>query len=490
MGAGLDLLTWLERYIFPLERSFDVATADLIAPAAFRAFARAGTTTVVAYGALWAQSLDACFRAAEAHGIRAVIGKVMMDRLSYDTDRDPSEVLELSLRQSVELCEAWNGRDDGRLMYAFTPRFAVSCSAPMLAASANAAAEAGAYWQTHLSEDRGEIAEVRRLFPDAVDYTDVYDRAGGLTSRAILAHAIHLSDREVARLAESGRGDRALPELEPLPGERRDAAGALPCGRDPDRARLGRGRGAGCAALLVMRAGAYTQNALRAAGLSDAPPLSPADWLRLGTLGGAEALGLGGSDRVGRGRQGGRPDRRRPLGDAAARGGRGARRRPPGRDAEPAHLPCASGHGARRVGARAGCCRPDTLAAMKTDRILQILINAGALYVAVYLLDGITFVGEWWKLLLVALAFSLLNTYLRPILRILTFPITIVTMGIFLLVINAAMLLLTSAISDGLKLGFHVADFGAAFLGAIVVAIVGWILSMFVGVGRLPTRAL
>ena len=127
---------------------------------------------------------------------------------------------------------------------------------------------------------------------------------------------------------------------------------------------------------------------------------------------------------------------------------------------------------------------------MKTDRILQILINAGALYVAVFLLDGITFVGEWWKLLLVALAFSLLNTYLRPILRILTFPITIVTMGIFLLVINAAMLLLTSAISDQLALGFHVADFGAAFLGAIVVAIVGWILSMFVGVGRLPTKAL
>lgn len=127
---------------------------------------------------------------------------------------------------------------------------------------------------------------------------------------------------------------------------------------------------------------------------------------------------------------------------------------------------------------------------MKTDRILQILINAGALYVAVYLLDGITFVGEWWKLLLVAFAFSLLNTYLRPILRLLTFPITIVTMGIFLLVINAAMLLLTSAISDGLQFGFHVADFGAAFLGAIVVAIVGWILSMFVGVGRLSTRAL
>ena len=127
---------------------------------------------------------------------------------------------------------------------------------------------------------------------------------------------------------------------------------------------------------------------------------------------------------------------------------------------------------------------------MKTDRILQILVNAGALYAAVYVVSGIEFVGEWWKLLLVALAFSLLNTYLRPILRILTLPISVLTMGIFLLVINAAMLLLTSAISEQLQLGFSIIDFGAAFLGAIVVAIVGWILSMVVGAGRMPTKVL
>ncbi len=124
------------------------------------------------------------------------------------------------------------------------------------------------------------------------------------------------------------------------------------------------------------------------------------------------------------------------------------------------------------------------------ERILQILINAGALYAADFLIGGISFVGEWWMFLLVALAFSLLNTYLRPILRILTFPIAIVTMGIFLLVINAAMLLLTSAISDQLQLGFSVADFGAAFLGAIVVSIVGWILSMVIGAGRMGGKVL
>ncbi len=297
VGAGLDLLTWLERYIFPLERDFDVPTAELIAPAAFRAFARAGTTTVVAYGALWAESLDACFRAAEAHGIRAVIGKVMMDRLSYDTDRDPSDVLELSMHQSADLCARWHGRDDGRLMYAFTPRFAVSCSEEMLRRSAQAAAEAGVYWQTHLSEDRGEVAEVRRLFPDTIDYTDVYDRAGGLNRSAILAHGIHLSDREVARLAESGA------VIVHCPGSNLFlASGAMPLARylaAGIRVGLGTDVAGGPDAPLfsVMRAGAYTQNALRAAGLSDAPPLTPADWLRLGTLAGAEALGL--ADRIG-----------------------------------------------------------------------------------------------------------------------------------------------------------------------------------------------
>jgi guanine deaminase len=206
-------------------------------------------------------------------------------------------VLELSLRQSAELCAKWHGRDDGRLMYAFTPRFAVSCSAAMLRSSAQAAAEAGAYWQTHLSEDRAEIAEVRRLFPDAIDYTDVYDRAGGLTTSAILAHAIHLSDREVDRLAESGAAIAHCPSSNLFL-----ASGAMPLARYLARGiRLGLGSdlGAGPDVPLfsVMRAGAYTQNALRAVGLSDAPALRPADWLRLGTLGGAEALGL--QDRIG-----------------------------------------------------------------------------------------------------------------------------------------------------------------------------------------------
>ncbi|HEY7464722.1 MAG TPA: amidohydrolase family protein [Candidatus Limnocylindria bacterium] len=297
LGAGMHLLAWLERYIFPLERDFDEDAAQRLAPAAFRAFARAGTTTVLAYGAIWPGSMDACFRAAEEHGIRAILGKVMMDRLSYDASHEAHEILDLSLRQSRELCERWHGRDDGRLAYAYTPRFAVSCSAEMLAASAAAASDAGAYWQTHLSEDRNELAEVARLFPEARDYTDVYDRAGGLRPNSVLAHAIHLNDREIARLAESGAAIAHCPASNLFL-----ASGAMPLARY-QAAGLVIGLGSDVAAgpdvslFGVMRAGAFTQNALHGLGMAAHPALPPLEWLRLATLGGARALGL--EERIG-----------------------------------------------------------------------------------------------------------------------------------------------------------------------------------------------
>ena len=121
-------------------------------------------------------------------------------------------------------------------------------------------------------------------------------------------------------------------------------------------------------------------------------------------------------------------------------------------------------------------------------QLIQIAMNAVALYVAVVLVPGLDFHGEWWRLVLVAVAFSLVNTYLRPILRIVTMPISILTLGIFLLIINAFMLLLVGAISSQLQLGFRVADFGAAFLGAIVVAVVGFILAVTLSPARFAGR--
>jgi guanine deaminase len=269
--------------------------AERQAPAAFRAFAAAGTTTVVAYAALWPDSTDAAFAAAELHGIRAVIGKVMMDRLTYDTEIDPTEILETSLRQSDELAGRWHGRDHGRLRYAFTPRFAVSCSAEMLRESASLAARHGAYWQTHLSEDEGEIDEVQRLFPDARDYLDVYDRAGGLGARTILAHAIHLSGREVTRLVESGATVAHCPASNLFL-----SSGMMPLGAHRAAGmRIGLGSdvaaGPEVSLFTVMRAGAVTQRALELTGRADASAaVRPAEWLRLGTLDGARVLGLEG----------------------------------------------------------------------------------------------------------------------------------------------------------------------------------------------------
>src|SRR4051794_32208194 len=293
LGAGLDLLTWLERYIFPLERKFDdAAAAERLAPAAFRAFAAAGTTAALLYGAVYAPSLDAAFRAADSHGIRAIIGKVMMDRVTYDPTIRPERILEVSLAQSAELCERWHGRDDGRLLYAFTPRFAVSCSEEMLRESAALARSTGAWWQTHVAEDRGEIAEVARLFPDAQDYVDVYDRAGGLGARTVLAHAVHLSDRELARLVETGSNVAHCPASNLFL-----ASGVMPLARYLE-AGLSVGLGSDVAGgpdasmFSVMQVGAYVQTVRRVVLEDTLPTLGSLDWLRMGTLDGARALGL------------------------------------------------------------------------------------------------------------------------------------------------------------------------------------------------------
>jgi guanine deaminase len=292
LGAGMDLLAWLERYIFPLERAFDVPTAERVAPAAWRAFAAAGTTTALVYGAVYKASLDATFRAAEAHGIRAIVGKVMMDRVTYDPTIDPSSILDRTLAESARLIERWHGAADGRLRYAVTPRFAVSCTAELLRESAALAASTGAYWQTHVSEDQGEIAEVARLFPEAIDYVDVYDRAGGLGERSVLAHAVHLSDRELSRLVETGTRVAHCPISNLFL-----ASGVMPLGRYLD-AGLSVGLGSDVAGgpdlsiFSVMRVGFYAQNARRVAGFETGPVLRPLDWIRLGTLAGAEALGL------------------------------------------------------------------------------------------------------------------------------------------------------------------------------------------------------
>jgi putative membrane protein len=110
--------------------------------------------------------------------------------------------------------------------------------------------------------------------------------------------------------------------------------------------------------------------------------------------------------------------------------------------------------------------------------VLHWLLNAAALWVAAWLLPGLDFQGTLLQLLLVAAVFGIVNSLLRPILTVLTCPLIVVTLGLFTLVINALMLLLTGWLSTRWDLGFTVTGFWAAFLGGLVVGLVSVVLSL------------
>ena len=112
--------------------------------------------------------------------------------------------------------------------------------------------------------------------------------------------------------------------------------------------------------------------------------------------------------------------------------------------------------------------------------LIRLLINAAALWIATQIVPGVTHTGPWTSLLLVALVFGVLNAVVRPILKLLTCPLIVLTLGLFTFVINALMLWLTSAVSESFGLGLHVAGFGPALLGALVVTVVSVLLSVFV----------
>jgi putative membrane protein len=109
----------------------------------------------------------------------------------------------------------------------------------------------------------------------------------------------------------------------------------------------------------------------------------------------------------------------------------------------------------------------------------RLVINAAALWTATRVVPGVSFSGDWVLLLGVAVVFGVLNVLVRPLLKLLTFPVLIVTLGLFIFVLNAIMLWLTSAVSDALGLGFRVDGFGSAFLGALVVSVVNFALTLF-----------
>jgi guanine deaminase len=198
---GAELLDWLNRYTFPEETKFRNAQhGRRIARLFLDEVIRHGTTTVAAYCSVHKQSAEAFF--AESHGrnMLNIAGKVMMDRNApegvLDTPRsgyDDSKAL---------ICE-WHGR--GRQLYAITPRFAITSSPEQMEMAGALMREfPDLHMQTHLSENHAEIAFTRDLYPWSRDYTDVYEHYGLLGPRALFGHCIHLSEREVDALSQSG----------------------------------------------------------------------------------------------------------------------------------------------------------------------------------------------------------------------------------------------------------------------------------------------
>ncbi len=201
IGAhGRQLLDWLNHYVFETEQRYgDIDFARIVAKAFLRESLRAGVTTPITYCTVHPESVDAYFEEASKLGLRTGAGKVLMDRNAPASLRDTAQT---GYDQSKHLAARWHGQ--GRLFYAVTPRFAPTSTEAQLELAGTLRREIdGLYMQTHLSENRAELAWVADLFPASRDYLDVYDRFGLVGRRCLFGHAIHLSEREWARLAEA-----------------------------------------------------------------------------------------------------------------------------------------------------------------------------------------------------------------------------------------------------------------------------------------------
>lgn len=274
-----SLLPWLKEVVFPEEvRSSDHEYANLLAEQFFRSLYQAGTTTAVIYTAPYLTACEAAFEAARLHNCRAFIGMTLMDRNS------PEDLLQ-NTQQTMDDCRAlineYHKPDEG-LQFIFTPRFAPTCSMELMQWIGDFARQNKLWIQTHLSENKDEIAWVKELF--GVDsYTEVYEKAGILTDRTILAHCIHLSDQELKLLKSNGCRIAHCP----------DSNFFLRSGEFPlDRVReqgipfaLGSDVGAGTTLNMLYHAKMYYYR-------QASTPVSPADAFYRVTLGAAKALYL------------------------------------------------------------------------------------------------------------------------------------------------------------------------------------------------------
>ncbi|OWV93156.1 guanine deaminase [Rhizobium sp. R72] len=196
-----NLLEWLNTYTFPEECRFvESGHAQRIATHFYDELLRHGTTTAVAYCSVHKTSADAFFAEALRRNMRMVGGKVMMDR---NAPQGLLDTPQMGYDETRQIIAEWHGK--GRNHVAITPRFAItSTPAQMEATQALAREFPDLHIQTHLSENHDEIKFTCELYPEAIDYTDIYARYGLLGDKTLFGHCIHLSDREADAMSEAG----------------------------------------------------------------------------------------------------------------------------------------------------------------------------------------------------------------------------------------------------------------------------------------------
>ncbi len=194
------LLPWLEQYTFPAERRFqDPQHASDVAAFFLDELTRCGTTTAMVYCTVHPESVDAFFEQSQTRNLRMIAGKVLMDRNCPDFLQDTAES---GARDTEALIKKWH--NNGRQLYAITPRFApTSTPAQLQLAGELAQAYPDTFIQSHVAENKDECAWARSLFPEARSYLDIYDRYGLMRQRAMYGHCIWLDDQDRARMAAS-----------------------------------------------------------------------------------------------------------------------------------------------------------------------------------------------------------------------------------------------------------------------------------------------
>ncbi|BCG60676.1 5'-deoxyadenosine deaminase [Paenibacillus sp. URB8-2] len=196
----LELMDWLRKRIWPLEAAHDGESLYYSAMLGIGELISSGTTTIVDMETV--HHADYAFQAIAKSGIRALSGKVMMDQKGGDVPEALQEDTAASLQESVDLLEKWNGYDGGRIRYAFSPRFVISCTEPLLTEVRDLSARYGVKVHTHASENQGEIEIVQAM--TGMRNIVYLDHIGLANERLILAHCIWLDEEERRILRERG----------------------------------------------------------------------------------------------------------------------------------------------------------------------------------------------------------------------------------------------------------------------------------------------